>query len=245
MKLYDGEHIEDLGENTRLIVSQSHTFGTDALLLNAFANVKKTDKALDLGTGCGIIPFLWLRDKKAEKCRCGVEIQKNACDQFLRSKELNGDETLTLFSGDLKDINTIPYREYFDVVTMNPPYKIAGAGIKNEDESATIARHEVLCNIDDIASCAARILKFGGKFCICHRPERTLDAMEAMRKNGIEPKIVRFVQKTGETAPWLVLIQGRKGSSPGLKVEAPFLMQTFDGKASDELLEITEKYRKA
>ena len=238
------EHIEILGEGVSLIVSPEHTFGTDALLLNAFANVKKTDKAIDLGTGCGIIPFLWLRDKKAEKYRFAVEIQENACDQFLRSKELNKDETLTLFSGDLKDENTIPYREFFDVVTMNPPYKIAGAGIKNESDSATIARHEVMCNIDDITACASRILKFGGKMCICHRPERTLDALESMRRNGVDPKLIRFVQKTGETAPWLVLIQGRKGSSPGLKVEKPLLMQKSDGTPTDEILEITEKYRK-
>lgn len=245
INLLDEEHIEDLGENTYLIVSKSHTFGTDALLLNDFANVKQKDKALDLGTGCGIIPFLWLRDKKAQSKRCAVEIQKNACDQFCRSKLLNKDETLELFQGDLKDGSLLPYREYFDVVTMNPPYKIGGAGIKNEDECARIARHEIACNIDDITKCAARILRFGGKLCICHRPERTLDAMESMRKNGIEPKIIRFVQKTGETAPWLVLINGRKGSVPGLKVEKPLIMQNSDKTPTEEILQITEKYRKA
>ena len=244
LKLLPDEHIEDLGENTRLIVSASHTFGTDALLLNAFANVKKSNKAIDLGTGCGIIPFLWVRDKKATSKRCAVEIQDNACNQLLRSIELNEDTSLELFKGDLKDDSLIPYREYFDVVTMNPPYKISGAGIQNESESATIARHEIMCSIMDIAKCASRILKFGGNLCICHRPERTFDAMEAMRENGIEPKEIRFVQKTGETAPWLVLIKGKKGSKSGLKVLAPLLMQNADGTPTQEILNITEKYRK-
>lgn len=242
--LSDGEHIEDLGENVYLLVSKEHTFGTDALLLNSFAAVKSADKAIDLGTGCGIIPFLWLRDKKAQKYRAAAEIQERASAQFKKSQKLNNDVSLNLFEGDLKDKTLIPPREYFDVVTMNPPYKAENAGIKNGDESAKIARHETACNIDDITECAARILRFGGRLCICHRPERTFDALYSMRNHGIEPKRMRFVQKNGESAPWLVLIDGRKGGKAGLLVEKPLLMQTADGAPSDEILNITEKYRK-
>lgn len=242
--LSDGEHIEDLGDGVYLIVSKQHTFGTDALLLNSFAAVKSADKAIDLGTGCGIIPFLWLRDKKAQKYRAAAEIQEIASAQFKRSQRLNNDVSLNLFEGDLKDKMLIPQREYFDVVTMNPPYKAENAGIKNGDESAKIARHEIACNIDDITECAARILRFGGRLCICHRPERTFDALLAMRNHGIEPKRIRFVQKNGKTAPWLVLIDGRKGGKAGLLVEKPLLMQTEDGAPTEEILEITEKYRK-
>ena len=243
--LSDGEHIEDLGDGVGLLVSKSHTFGTDALLLNYFAGVKKNDKAIDLGTGCGIIPFLWLRDEKAQKYRGAAEIQSHACEQFRKSQKINNDLSLNLFEGDLKDKNLIAQREYFDVVTMNPPYKAENSGIKNGDESAKIARHARFSHIDDITECAARILRFGGRLCICHRPERTFDALFSMRKNGIEPKKIRFVQKNGETAPWLVLIDGRKGGANGLKVEKPLLMQTQDGAPTDEILEITEKYRKA
>lgn len=242
--LSDGEHIEDLGDGVRLLVSKEHTFGTDALLLNSFAAVKSADKAIDLGTGCGIIPFLWLRDKKAQKYRAAAEIQERASAQFKKSKILNNDSSLNLFEGDLKDKTLITQREYFDVVTMNPPYKAENAGIKNGDESAKIARHETACNIDDITECAARILRFGGRLCICHRPERTFDALFSMRNHGIEPKRVRFVQKNGESAPWLVLIDGRKGGKAGLLVEKPLLMQTESGTPSDEILNITEKYRK-
>lgn len=242
--LSEGEHIEDLGEGVHLLVSKSHTFGTDALLLNSFAYVKAGDKAFDLGTGCGIIPFLWLRDKKAQKYRGAAEIQSNACIQFKKSQKMNNDDSIKLFEGDLKDKNLITQREYFDVVTMNPPYKTENSGIKNGDESAKLARHEIACNIDDITECAARILRFGGRLCICHRPERLSDAIFSMKKNGIEPKRMRFVQKNGESAPWLVLIDGRKGGASGLRVEKPLLMQSSLGEPTDEILKITEKYRK-
>lgn len=241
--LCEGEHIEELGNGIGLIVSKNHTFGTDALILANFASPKKRDIACDLGSGCGIIPFLWLRDRLCEKI-CAVEIQKNACEQMSRSLIGNDTEKITVFNRDLKQLNDVFEAGGFDLVTMNPPYKGADSGIKNDDECARIARHEVACNIDDIAKCASRLLRFGGRFCICHRPERVFDAMTAMREHGIEPKRLRFVSKRGDTQPWLVLIEGRRGGQNGIKVEKPLIVETEMGTPSPEMLLITEKYRK-
>ncbi len=240
--LFDGEHIEDLGEGVGLIVSKQHTFGTDAMLLASFASPKKYDIACDFGSGCGIIPFLWLRDGKCKSIDA-VEIQGNACEQIKRSLTLNNTDKIKVHNIDLKNINDFQTGTY-DLVTMNPPYKISGGGIKNEDEGVCLARHEIACNIEDIAKSASRLLKFGGKFCICHRPERVFDAMVAMRNNGIEPKRLRFVSKKGNTQPWLVLIEGKRGAKNGLKVEAQLVAYKEDGALSDEMLSITEKYRK-
>lgn len=240
--LYDGEHIEDLGCDVGVIVSKQHTFGTDAMLLASFADPKRNDIACDFGTGCGIIPFLWLRDGKCSEISA-VEIQENACNQVERSITLNNTEKITLYNRDLKNLDGFALAS-FDLITMNPPYKIENGGIKNKDESATIARHETFCNMDDIAKSASKLLRFGGKFCICHRPERVFDAMVAMRDNGIEPKRLRFVSKKGDTQPWLVLIEGKRGAKNGLKVEKPFMAYNDDGTLTDEMLEITEKYRK-
>lgn len=240
--LFDGEHIEDLGEGVGVVVSKQHTFGTDAMLLAHFANPKRNDVACDFGSGCGIIPFLWLRDGKCKEITA-VEIQENACNQMLRSKDLNDTDKITILNRDLKEIDDLKSGS-FDLVTMNPPYKIENGGIKNDEEYATIARHETFCNMNDIAKSAARLLRFGGKLCICHRPERVFDAMNSMRENGIEPKTLRFVSKKGNTQPWLVLIEGKRGAKNGLKVERNLVAYNDDGTLSDELLEITEKYRK-
>ncbi len=240
--LFDGEHIEDLGEGVGIVVSKQHTFGTDAMLLAHFANPKRNDIACDFGAGCGIIPFLWLRDGKCKEITA-IEIQENGCNQMLRSKELNNTDKITIFNRDLKEIDDLKAGS-FDLVTMNPPYKIENGGIKNDEEYATIARHETFCNMNDIAKSAARLLRFGGKFCICHRPERVFDAMYSMRENGIEPKALRFVSKKGDTQPWLVLIEGKRGAKNGLKVEKNLVAYNDDGTLTDEMLEITEKYRK-
>ena len=242
IEIFDGEHIEDLGEGVGVVVSKQHTFGTDAMLLAHFANPKRNDIACDFGSGCGIIPFLWLRDGKCKEITA-IEIQENGCNQMLRSKELNNSEKIIILNRDLKEINDLQSGS-FDLVTMNPPYKIQNGGIKNDEEYATIARHETFCNMNDIAKSAARLLRFGGKFCICQRPERVFDAMYSMRENGIEPKTLRFVSKKGDTQPWLVLIEGKRGAKNGLKVEKNLVAYNDDGTLTREMLEITEKYRK-
>lgn len=242
IELFDGEHIEDLGEGVGVVVSKQHTFGTDAMLLAHFANPKRNDIACDFGSGCGIIPFLWIRDGKCKEITA-IEIQENGCNQMLRSKELNNSEKIIILNRDLKEINDLQSGS-FDLVTMNPPYKIENGGIKNDEEYATIARHETFCNMNDIAKSAARLLRFGGKLCICHRPERVFDAMYSMRENGIEPKTLRFVSKKGDTQPWLVLIEGKRGAKNGLKVEKNLVAYNDDGTLTSEMLEITEKYRK-
>ena len=242
IELFDGEHIEDLGEGVGVVVSKQHTFGTDAMLLASFANPKRNDVACDFGSGCGIIPFLWLRDGKCKEITA-IEIQENGCNQMLRSSELNETDKITILNRDLKEIDDLKTGS-FDLVTMNPPYKIENGGIKNDEEYATIARHETFCNMNDIAKSAARLLRFGGKLCICHRPERVFDAMFAMRENGIEPKTLRFVSKKGDTQPWLVLIEGKRGAKNGLKVEKNLVAYNDDGTLTDEMLSITEKYRK-
>ena len=242
IEIFDGEHIEDLGEGVGVVVSKQHTFGTDAMLLAHFANPKRNDIACDFGSGCGIIPFLWIRDGKCKEITA-IEIQENGCNQMLRSKELNNTEKIIILNRDLKEINDLQSGS-FDLVTMNPPYKIENGGIKNDEEYATIARHETFCNMNDIAKSAARLLRFGGKFCICQRPERVFDAMYSMRENGIEPKTLRFVSKKGDTQPWLVLIEGKRGAKNGLKVEKNLVAYNDDGTLTREMLEITEKYRK-
>lgn len=222
----------------KICTSNEHKFGTDAFLLSDFAQVKRKDRCVDLGTGCGIIPLLWFREMEdVPQVAYGVDIQPQAIQQMkLTVEACDLQERLIPVEGDLKDLSPQLPADSFTLVTCNPPYKATNTGILNEADAHTIARHEILCNINDVCRAAARLLKFGGRLCICQRPERLLDTLEAMRNNKIEPKRLRFVQKKGDTAPWLFLVEGKKGSAPYMKVEAPFLIQAKDSdENSDEL----------
>ena len=243
MDLSDKEHIEYIDSSLQLIVSDAHTFGTDALLLAAFASPKRNQTVCDFGTGCGIIPFYWL-SHGVEKVNA-VEIQEKACDQVCRSVKLNSiEDRFNLIKGDLKELKgKLPFGE-FDVVTMNPPYTAIGKGIMSTSAADKTARHETDLTLDELCEAAAKLLKFGGKFCICLRPERLTEAIVAMKNAKIEPKRLRFVaQRTGK-APWLFLLEGKRGRNSGIIVEKELLIQKDDGTESDEMLEILGNYRK-
>lgn len=242
-ELLKTEHIEILGNDTGVIVSPEHTFGTDAMLLADFAAPKNRSHACDLGTGCGIIPLLWARDGLCEKIY-GVEIQKQASGQFERSIGINSlNEKVTSVNSDLKELDGKLCAGKFDLVTMNPPYKAENAGIKSESENEKIARHETLCNIDDICTSAARLLKFGGRFCVCIRPERLFETMNSMSRHRLEPKRLRLVVSRYNEKPWLCLIEARLGGKSGMTVEKNMIIYNKDGGYSDEMKRITAPYR--
>ncbi len=234
---------EYLGSDVTVVVSDEHGFGTDAVLLADFASPKRKESACDFGTGCGIIPMLWYRNGNAEHI-WGVELQakgyRQACDSAALS---NATEKVTFINGDLKDIKSLLPHGSMDVVTMNPPYKAADCGIKSTSEAELIARHEVKCNLNDITSSAAYLLNFGGRLCMCNRPERLSDTILAMKQAGIEPKRLRFVVKRPDTRPWLFLIEGKKGSKPFLNVEPMLIMYGDGGELSEEVIKIYGEYK--
>lgn len=233
---------ERLSDDISIAVSDEHTFGTDAVLLSYFAKPKYKDKALDMGTGCGIIPLLWLRDSRQTGIHC-LDIQQNAFEQVKNSIEHNllGDR-LTPHLCDLRNIQEEFSAECFTLVTINPPYKPINTGIESLDESARIARHEVCCNIEDAVKAAAYLLTYSGRFCMCHRPERLVDALDMMRKYKLEPKRLRFVvDKTGEE-PFLFLVEGKKGAKPFLRVEPTLVIKNEESRFTKEMLEIYGSY---
>ena len=237
------EKLEPLGKNCRIVVSSSHTFGTDALLLAHFSDVKRNDKACDFGTGCGIIPLIWFKNNKAKHIDA-VDIQEKACSQLEKSIEINdAGEKITVHNADLRQIKGVLPLGTYDVVTMNPPYKETGTGIESESAADKIARHETQCTLTDLVASAKKLLKFGGRLCLCHRPERLVDILSAMREGGIEPKRLRFVSQREGKAPWLVLVEGKSGSKPYLKVERELYLQNGDGSDTADMTEIFGDYR--
>ncbi|MEG0229696.1 MAG: methyltransferase domain-containing protein, partial [Oscillospiraceae bacterium] len=209
-------------------------------------DVKKNDKCCDIGTGCGIIPFIWIKNKVGKKIY-GLDIQENAiiqCNDSIKKLKDKIDFDFTPILQDIKDIDKLKENitpGSLDVVCCNPPYKTKGAGIISKTECEKIARHETLCTIDDICKSASIMLKFGGKFIVCQRPERLADVIEAMRKNGIEPKRLRFAAKNKDKAPWLFLLEGKKGSKPFMKVLPTLLTRIDDKTFTEEMLKIYGK----
>jgi len=172
--LHPGERLDDLERNgLRIIQDPSRfCFGMDAVLLSGFAHIKRGENVIDLGTGNGIIPIL-LYAKTEGRHFTGLEIQQDNVDIAKRSVTYNEiSDKVDIVEGDICRATGIFGRSVFDVVTTNPPYMLNNHGLVNPDSAKAIARHEVMCTLDDILRESAGLLKSNGRLYMVHRPFR-------------------------------------------------------------------------
>ena len=236
--LKEEERLDDLQINGYEIIQHpgKFCFGMDAVLLSNFARVKKGERVLDLGTGTGIIPIL-LTAKTEGEAFVGLEIQEESADMARRSVLHNRlEDKVEIVNGDIKEAASIFGPASFDVITTNPPYMIGQHGIANASDTKAIARHEVLCTLDDIMRESARILKPGGRFYMVHRPFRLAEIMSKMIGVGIEPKRMRMVHPYIDKEPNMVLIEGKRGGNSRMTVEKPLIVYKDINVYSEELL---------
>ena len=231
------ERVDDLQNGYYVIQDpEKFCFGMDAVLLSGFAKVKEGEEVLDLGTGTGIIPVL-LKAKTKGKHFTGLEIQEECAEMARRSVEYNGlGSEITIVRGDIKEAAEIFGAASFHVVTCNPPYMIGQHGIANANSAKAIARHEVLCTLDDILRESAKLLKFHGRFYMVHRPFRLAEIFSRMTAYGIEPKRMKLVHPYVDKEPNMVLIEGSNKGNSRIKVEPPLIVYKKDGSYTEELL---------
>ena len=238
--LKPGERLDDLMiKGYEIIQSPGRfCFGMDAILLSSFATVKKNETALDLGSGTGILPIL-LEAKNEGAHYTGLEIQEESADMARRRVSHNRlQDKVDIVTGDIKEASAIFGAASFHVITTNPPYMIGDHGLKNENEALYIARHEVLCTLDDILRESARLLKPKGRFYMVHRPFRLPEILSKMTAAGIEPKRMRLVHPFVDKEPNMVLLEGLRGGNPRMKVEPPLISYERDGTYTEEMLRI-------
>lgn len=238
--LHDDERLDDLQINGYKIIQHpdKFCFGMDAVLLSGFAKVKDGEKALDLGTGTGILPIL-LEAKTEGEHFFGLEIQTESAEMANRSVRLNHlEEKIDIIEGDIKNASEIFGKASMDVVTSNPPYMTNHNGLKNPNDAKAIARHELLCSLEDVVRETAAVLKPRGRCYFVHRPSRLVEIFEQMRKYKIEPKRIRLVYPYVNKEPNMVLVEGVRGGGAQLTVESPLIVYEAPGKYTDEIYEI-------
>ena len=240
IELKDEERLDDLQRNGYQIIQKKDgfCFGMDAVLLSGFAAVKPGEKAIDLGTGTGIIPIR-LEAKYEGEHYTGLEIQDEVAEMAARSVALNHlEEKVSIVKGDIKEASRLFGAASFDVVTSNPPYMNDAHGLKNPDLPKAIARHEVLCTLDDVAREAAKLLRPGGRFYMVHRPHRLIEIITALTKYKLEPKRMKMVHPFVDKEANMVLIEAVRGGKSMIKVEAPIVVYREPGVYTQEIYDI-------
>ena len=238
--IHEGERLDELQRNGYGIIQNParFCFGMDAVLLSGFAKAKAGEKVLDLGTGTGIIPIL-MEAKTDAADFAALEIQEESADMARRSVAYNHlEDKIKVVTGDIRDASNIFGASSFHVVTTNPPYMTAQHGLTNVYEAKTIARHEVLCNLEDIIRESARLLMPGGRFYMVHRPFRLAEIISLMVQYRMEPKRMRLVYPYVDREPNMVLIEGLRGGKSRMTVEKPLIVYKEPGKYTDEIYDV-------
>ena len=227
IKLHPGERLDDLQLNGLQIIQdpKRFCFGMDAVLLSDFAKVRTGEKVLDLGTGTGILPILLAVKTKGQHFT-GLEIQPESAEMARRSVAYNHlEEKIEIVTGDIKEAGRLFQPAFFDVITVNPPYMADQCGIQNPQDAKAIARHEILCNLEDIFRESKKLLPEGkGRFYMVHRPVRLAEILVKMCQSHIEPKRIQLVHPYVDKEPVMVLIEGRSGARPGVRIEPPLIL---------------------
>lgn len=236
------ERIDDLMRDGLKLIQNTDIFcfGMDAVLLSTYAKAGKYDRVLDLGTGNGIIPVL-MQSKNPGSTYTALEIQENSADLAIRNVELNNlSDRISVVKGDIKEASRLFGEASFNVVTSNPPYMNENHGIVNPDSAKAIARHEILCSLEDVVREAGKCLKSKGKMYMVHRPNRLVDIFDTMRRHHLEPKRMRLVYPYVNKAANMVLIEAVKGGNSQLIVEEPLIVYKEEGNYTDALLKMYE-----
>ena len=234
-----GERVDDLQNGFYVIQDpQKFCFGMDAVLLSGFAKVKKGEQALDMGTGTGIIPIL-LQDRTEGEYFTGLEIQEECAEMADRSVRYNDlQDKIQIVQGDIREAAGIFGAASFHVVTCNPPYMIGQHGLTNPHLPKAIARHEILCNFDDIAQQASKVLKDKGRFYLVHRPFRLVELLATLTKYKLEPKRMQLVYPYIDQEPNMVLIEACKGGNSRITVERPLIVYERPGVYTEDILRL-------
>lgn len=207
--------------------------GLDSFLLASLPKLKPGMRVCDLGCGVGLLGLLLLQ-RQGDLTVTGLDIQPEA----LRLGELAASENhlsgrLLFRLEDLRE-TALPAGS-FDLAICNPPYFPPASGPLPKGAARRTARTEETCTLDDVCRVSARILRWGGALCLVHKPERLTDLLCALRRQALEPKRLQPVCSRPEQAPSLVLVEGRRGGRPGLRVEPPLVLENPDGSPTAEL----------
>ena len=239
--LLPNERLDEVNERLSLIQKKNGlTYGTDAYLLAAFVRRTPQARAVDLGSGTGIIPLL-LATKNKIASAVAVEIQPEFSDLIARNAAINGlSERVTPLCADLRDLTAVTIGGEVDLVLSNPPYMRCDSGKRNLHDEKYIARHEVCGGIDDFCAAAARLLKHGGRFATVWRPDRLSEFFSALHQAKLEPKRMTFVYADAEREPCMVLTEAVKGAAPSMRVTPPLILYKKTQKQPEKFRRLTE-----
>ena len=195
-----------------------YRFTSDSILLSRFADSYSDEVVADFCAGSGIVGlhYYGLNADKVKSVDL-FELQPELCELARSSIEINNlSDKFTVIEGKLQNA-PVSLNGKYSLILCNPPYKKKNGGEQGMATHIAVCRHEIEITLEEIIATASRLLKYGGRLCICQKLERFTDMMYYMRKHDVEPCVIDFVRTEANKPPYLVMIKGVKGKKPQLK----------------------------
>ena len=215
MELKDGEVLESFYGDKKIIQNINlYRFTSDSILLSRFARAKKGDKVADFCSGSGVVGFHFLC-LNPRICSLDLfEMQPALAEMSERTAQLNGFDC-TVHCTKLQDIGR-EWGDKFSLILCNPPFE--RSGFENEIYERAICRKEITISLKEIIDAAYRAVKFGGRFAIINRADRTAELIYLLKSRGLEPKRLQFVSGAKGAKPYLVMVEAVKGGKEGIEI---------------------------
>jgi tRNA1Val (adenine37-N6)-methyltransferase len=215
--------------------SRGYRFSIDAVILAGLLELEESERVIDLGTGCGIVPLI-LAQRQPHLTIYGVEVQGDLASLAEENVTRNGmRQRINIIENDMRLVLPAMVGGPVDVVICNPPYRSVESGRINPNRQRAVARHEIKVTLEQVIQSARRLLRTAGRFCCIYPAERLADMLIGLRRHRIEPKHLRFIQSDTQSEARLFMVVGTVLGRPGLLVSRPLVIYEPDGRYTNEM----------
>ncbi len=211
---------------------QGYRFSIDAFLLAAFVTMKKHERLLDIGTGCGIIP-IYIAKKGLTNDMTGVELQEDLFEVAQKNRAINGCEDHVHFiNADIRTVVKNLEKKPFHIVVSNPPYTKKLSGRTSPQPSRLLARYEETLDLDSLTSAVSSLLQKKGRFFVIYPARRAGELICAAGSRKLALKRLRLVHPRKDEKANLVLAEFVKDGGIGATIEKP--LYVYEGSGNSE-----------
>lgn len=214
--------------------------GTDAVLLGAWVKTYGVRRALDIGTGTGVIALMI-----AQKCGCQIDAIEIDLDGATEAKEnvrvSPWAERVHVQNISLQDFAKMNDERY-DLIVSNPPYFLDS--LQPTEANRTKARHAVLLPFEELIAGAKKLLNKEGKLYVILPVREGERFVELAAVQGLHLRRIMRVKATPDKIEKRWLMQFGFQSKPSISDSTLVMEKDPQVRHSytDEYKELTKDY---
>lgn len=211
--------------------------GTDGVLLGAWANIRDSKTALDIGTGSGLIALMMAQRSNTLSINA-IDIDNNAIEQTNENiKQSPFIHRISCLNSSLQELDASSDKKY-DVIVSNPPFFIGS--LKSPKQERTTARHTDSLSAEELISISSTLLNKGGRISIIYPFDYKDNLYKIAKENSLFITRIANVHPTPTSLPKRILIEFSNIETP--LIESKLIIEKERHVYSDEFTELVKDF---